>query len=62
MSSSVTLPKTSVTLVLSSGFLKIARASWYMGVMPVPPAMSAMCSCLLGSHGYLGIGPLKSKR
>ncbi len=36
MSSWLMLPKTSVTWVLSSGLLKMARHSWYMGVMPVP--------------------------
>lgn len=30
MSSSWTFPKMRVTFVLSSGFLKIARASWYI--------------------------------
>lgn len=31
-------------------------------MIPVPPAMSAMCLCLLGSHEYFGIGPLNSRR
>lgn len=32
------------------------------GVIPVPPAMSAICVCLFGCHGYFGIGPLNSIR
>ena len=32
------------------------------GVIPVPPAINAIWSCLFGSQGYLGIGPLKSNR
>ena len=44
--------------------------SWYMGVIPVPPAISPIASCLaqlsfrtlscdylFSSHLYLGIGP-----
>jgi hypothetical protein len=34
----------SVTFVLSSGFLKMALAVCHIGVMPVPPAIRAMCS------------------
>lgn len=60
MSSSVTFANTNVTFVLSAGLLKMARASWYIGVIPVPPAMRAMWSCLFADHGYFGIGPLKS--
>lgn len=35
-----------MTLVLSLGFLKIALMSWYMGVIPVPPATRPTASCL----------------
>lgn len=54
------LPNTSDTFVLSAGLLKIALISWYIGVIPVPPAINVMCSCLLAANGYFGIGPLKA--
>jgi hypothetical protein len=34
--------------------------SWYMGVMPEPPAMATPCESSEGLYGNLGKGPLKS--
>ncbi len=57
MSASVRLPKTRVTLVLSAGFLKMARASWYILFRP---ALSAVfcSSSVVGLGGGGGGGKL----
>mmetsp|Transcript_22921 Transcript_22921/g.78019 ORF Transcript_22921/g.78019 Transcript_22921/m.78019 type:complete len:220 (+) Transcript_22921:888-1547(+) len=61
MSFSVTLAKTRLTLVLSSGFPRISSATWSMGVMPVPPATMPTSACSFGVYWNFTMGPLKSR-
>ena len=60
MSSSVRDAYTKRTSVASRGLDRISSSSWYIGVMPVPPATMASDAHWLALYANLMYGPFTS--